>query len=123
MFLEHALVVDAKMVDTERNAVYSELVSIMSSPYFNPWAKRLGMLVVPMFSPMRAKNFPDEEHVVFLDGHASSLTVSFGNESTLNESSKIRSWAWSANLLHSMIVDKSSERFYLFRSNNTSPIQ
>ncbi|MEI8019480.1 MAG: N-6 DNA methylase [Schlesneria sp.] len=115
--------VDAKMVDTERNAVYSELVSIMSSPYFNPWAKRLGMLVVPMFSPMRAKNFPDEEHVVFLDGHASSLTVSFGNESTLNESSKIRSWAWSANLLHSMIVDKSSERFYLFRSNTTSPIQ
>ncbi len=77
------------------------------------WARALGLVHVPMFgshSPSLTGN-----HSVLLDGDSSSFAHSVSDDSSLAYENEPLSWAWSANLRHSLIINAQSEEMFLRR--------
>jgi hypothetical protein len=78
------------------------------------WARMLGMSRLPLFG----RNVPARtsgEHAVLLDGRQASflLSVADGGEVDLDQGPL--SWAWSANLLHVVTIDRTRGEMFLRR--------
>ncbi|MDP8237785.1 MAG: N-6 DNA methylase [Candidatus Hatepunaea meridiana] len=81
------------------------------------WEKALGLVVVPLFgSQVGVRNInPDDSHSVMLNGKAASFALSITEDPNLSYAPDPISWSWSANLRHSLIIDKKREEMFLRR--------
>ena len=77
------------------------------------WARTLGLVHVPMFSAEQASNEPGT-HAVMLDGERASFAMSLCDDPRELEDRPL-SWAWSSDLDHAVIVDKTRSEFLLRR--------
>lgn len=85
------------------------------------WAWLLGLASVPLFGKERELPVAGD-HVVLLDGQASSLTFSHGSAAKLLTRDRIASWAWSSNVGHAAIVDKQSGTLFWIRADEPDEI-
>ena len=82
------------------------------------WARVLGLVHVPMFGS-REKQLVGS-HSVLLDGDASSFALSVTEDSRFTYDDAPLSWAWSANLRHSVIINERSREMFLRRWDGPS---
>ena len=82
------------------------------------WARVLGLVHVPMFG--LRKELPVGSHSVLLDGDASSFALSVTEDSRFTYDDDPLSWAWSANLRHSVIINERSREMFLRRWDGPS---
>jgi adenine-specific DNA-methyltransferase len=78
------------------------------------WADALGLVCVPMFG--RAHLHPPQgRHAVLLDGQHGSFLISTGDIRKAVADQSPLSWAWSSNLIHSLILDEDRKEALLWR--------
>ena len=82
------------------------------------WARALGLVHVPMFGS--ARGLAHRETLCAADGDASSFAHSVSDDSSLAYENEPLSWAWSANLRHSLIINERSEEMFLRRWDTPS---
>ena len=102
---------DERMIANDRNEKWSPL-------HPRAWAHVLGLVHVPMFG--LGANSRMGDHSVLLDGEASSFALSVTDDSSLVYENDPLSWAWSANLRHSLIINQPSEEVFLRRWDGPS---
>jgi methylase of polypeptide subunit release factors len=82
------------------------------------WANALGLVDVPMFGAR--ENLPPGDHAVLLDGDSSSFAMSVTDDSGFAFANDPVSWAWSANLTHSLIINQTNDEMFLRRWDGPS---
>ncbi|MCX7429158.1 MAG: N-6 DNA methylase [Planctomycetia bacterium] len=78
------------------------------------WAKRLGLVAVPLFGRDRASDHSGT-HCVLLDGALSSLTLSAGGVDELLVTKQPAQWAWSSNVNHAVVVSADARTLFSVR--------
>ena len=77
------------------------------------------MVPVPLFGSARPQNRLGK-HAILLDGHNASFALSLGEPNVLLEFSA--AWAWSSNVLNSLVIDPVQGRFFSRRWDDPSRI-
>ena len=77
------------------------------------WARVLGLVDVPMFGSRPRP--PAGQHAVLLDGESTSFALSVIDDRDFAYETEPVSWAWSANVRHSLIINPQSEEMFLRR--------
>lgn len=78
------------------------------------WAKKLGMVNVPLFGPTRAERHPGT-HAVLLDGDRVSFTFSAVERADEAFRNEALAWAWSSNVTHAIISEREPRRLVVRR--------
>lgn len=77
------------------------------------WAEVLGLVPVPLFGAGDPK--VKGKHAILLDGQHGSFAFSAVNDMNLIQSDDLLSWAWSANVRHSLVVSDQQSMMFLRR--------
>lgn len=83
-----------------------------SSP--DAWARVLGMTLVPLFGQCSPSHVPGE-HAVLFDGLGASFIISVADSADINLEQEPLSWAWSANVQHVLMIDRTRGEMFLRR--------
>lgn len=86
------------------------------------WATELGLVSVPMFDAARSSQHQGT-HVILLDGATASAAMSIGAMDALEALPNTLSWAWSANVRHSLFLDPSENIVRWRRCDSPGDIQ
>lgn len=85
------------------------------------WASFLGFVAVPMFSSGEQDPLRSSLHVL-LDGSRASSALLTSQTSVGEISTDVRSWIWSCDLRHLIVVDRASALLSVVRWDTPSPI-
>lgn len=78
------------------------------------WAEAIGLVAVSMFDVER-KHTLNGEHAILLDGARGSAAISIAPEPLLPNPGDALSWAWSANVVHSLLVAPATRLLHYHR--------